>query len=123
MTFSLTFSTEVDHLPRYPHKIYTPQISFTSPEVLLILQATHSLIFSRIKEIGYSNPIQTAIFKIWETFYFGLPGIQSVPAKGTLAMAADSTVRAARSSLSKWWTSDLPQARAMVATSIVSVER
>ena len=53
----------------------------------------------------------------------GQPGIQSVPARGTLAMAAASTVRAARSSGSRWWTSDLPQARASAVTSIVVARR
>ncbi len=42
------------------------------------------------------------------------PGIQFVPASGTRAMAADSTVSATRSSGSRLWTCDLPQARAMV---------
>ena len=34
-------------------------------------------------------------------FYSCCPGIQFVPARGTFAMAADSTVRATRSSLSR----------------------
>ncbi len=51
------------------------------------------------------------------------PGIQPVPASGTCAMAAASTVRAARSSGSRWWTSDLPQARASAVTSMVVARR
>src|SRR5438045_8540582 len=52
-----------------------------------------------------------------------LPGIQFVPASGTPAIAAASTVRATRSSRSRWCTFDLPQARASVAISIVSTWR
>ena len=51
------------------------------------------------------------------------PGIQSVPASGTLAMAAASMVSAARSSGSRLCTSDLPQARASMVTSMVSARR
>src|SRR5207248_5539471 len=51
------------------------------------------------------------------------PGIQLVPASGTPAIAAASTVRATKSSRSRWWTFDLPQARARVAVSIVSTWR
>ena len=51
------------------------------------------------------------------------PGIQFVPASGTPAIAAASTVSATRSSRSRWWTSCLPQARAMVETSIAIVFR
>lgn len=51
------------------------------------------------------------------------PGIQSVPARGSLAIAAASTVRATRSSRSRLWTLDLPQARASVVNSIVSTFR
>src|SRR6185312_2114852 len=40
------------------------------------------------------------------------PGIHSVPARGTWAMAAASTVRATRSFGSRLCTSDFPQARA-----------
>ena len=50
-----------------------------------------------------------------------LPGIQSVPARGSLAMAAASTVSATRSSRSRWWTLDLPQALARVVNSMVRV--
>ena len=53
----------------------------------------------------------------------GAPGIQSVPASGTLAIAADSMVSAARSSGSRLCTSDLPQARASMVTSMVSARR
>src|ERR1700690_2213692 len=49
------------------------------------------------------------------------PGIHDVPASGTLAMAAASTVSATKSSFSKWCTSCLPQARAMVVSSIFTV--
>jgi hypothetical protein len=52
-----------------------------------------------------------------------VPGIQSVPASGTLAMAAASIVSAARSSGSRLCTSDLPQARASMATSMVRARR
>src|SRR5262245_17216191 len=52
-----------------------------------------------------------------------VPGIQSVPASGTLAMAAASTVRATRSSGSRLWTWDLPQARARVCVSSVRTRR
>src|SRR5258706_11198975 len=51
------------------------------------------------------------------------PGIQSVPASGTFAIAAASTVSATRSSGSRWWTSDLPHARAMAVSSMVSALR
>ena len=51
------------------------------------------------------------------------PGIQSVPASGTLAIAAASMVSAARSSGSRLCTSDLPQARASMVTSMVSARR
>lgn len=50
-----------------------------------------------------------------------LPGIQSVPARGSLAMAAASTVSATRSSRSRWWTLDLPHALATVVNSMVRV--
>ena len=52
-----------------------------------------------------------------------VPGIQFVPASGTLAMAAASTVSATRSSGSRLRTWLLPQARAMVCVSSVSTER
>lgn len=45
------------------------------------------------------------------------PGIQLVPARGTFAIAAASTVSATRSSRSRLWTFDLPQARASVVSS------
>ena len=48
-----------------------------------------------------------------------MPGIQLVPANGTPAIAADSTVKAHRSSGSKFLRSFLPQALAMVCASIV----
>ena len=51
------------------------------------------------------------------------PGIQSVPARGTWAMAEASMVNAARSSGSRWWTSDFPQARARAVTSMVMARR
>ena len=51
------------------------------------------------------------------------PGIQSVPASGTRAIAAASTVRATRSSGSRLWTCDFPQARASVCVSSVSTRR
>src|SRR5262245_42550716 len=51
------------------------------------------------------------------------PGIQSVPASGTLAIAAASIVTATRSSGSRWHTWDFPQARAIVWASIVSTRR
>ena len=51
------------------------------------------------------------------------PGIQSVPASGTFAIAAASTVSATRSSGSRLWTWDLPQARASVCASRVSTRR
>src|ERR1700730_16453144 len=54
---------------------------------------------------------------------FGCPGIQSVPARGTWAMAAASTVSATRSSGSRLWTLDLPQARASAAISMAIVLR
>ena len=43
-----------------------------------------------------------------------VPGIQLVPASGTRAIAAASIVSATRSSGSRLWTCDLPQARAIV---------
>ena len=49
----------------------------------------------------------------------GCPGIQLVPARGTFAMAAASTVSAARSSGSRLWTLDFPHARARAVSSIV----
>src|SRR5258705_3475446 len=51
------------------------------------------------------------------------PGIQSVPASGTLAIAAASMVTATRSSGSRCSTCALPQARAMVWASMVSTRR
>ena len=51
------------------------------------------------------------------------PGIQLVPASGTRAIAAASTVSATRSSGSRLWTCDLPQARASVCVSSVSTRR
>ena len=53
----------------------------------------------------------------------GQPGIQPVPASGTRAMAAASTVRATRSSGSRWCTPDLPHARARAVTSMVMARR
>ena len=51
------------------------------------------------------------------------PGIQLVPASGTRAIAAASTVSATRSSGSRLWTCDLPHARASVCVSSVSTRR
>ena len=51
------------------------------------------------------------------------PGIQRVPASGTCAIAAASTVSAAMSSGSRLCTCDFPQARASVWHSIVKTER
>src|ERR1700682_2673090 len=51
------------------------------------------------------------------------PGIQSVPASGTRAIAAASIVTATRSSGSRCSTWALPQARAMVWASMVSTRR
>ncbi len=51
------------------------------------------------------------------------PGIQSVPASGTFAIAAASTVSATRSSGSRLWTCDLPHARARVCVSSVRTRR
>ena len=51
------------------------------------------------------------------------PGIQSVPASGTRAIAAASTVSATRSSGSRLWTCDFPQARASVCVSSVRTRR
>ena len=51
------------------------------------------------------------------------PGIQLVPASGTRAIAAASTVSATRSSGSRLCTCDLPHARASVWVSSVSVRR
>ena len=51
------------------------------------------------------------------------PGIQSVPASGTFAIAAASTVSATRSSGSRFRTCDFPQARASVCVSSVSTRR
>src|SRR4029079_11132101 len=51
------------------------------------------------------------------------PGIHSVPASGTFAIAAASTVSATRSSGSRLWTWDLPHARASVCASRVSTRR
>ena len=51
------------------------------------------------------------------------PGIQFVPASGTRAIAAASIVSATRSSGSRLWTCDLPQARASVCVSSVSTRR
>ena len=51
------------------------------------------------------------------------PGTQPVPASGTRAIAAASTVSATRSSGSRLWTCDLPHARASVCVSSVSVRR
>ena len=53
----------------------------------------------------------------------GAPGIQLVPASGTLAMAAASRVSAARSSGSMLCTLDLPQARAIAVSSMVMARR
>ena len=55
--------------------------------------------------------------------YLERPGIQSVPASGTWAIAAASTVTAARSSGSRLSTWLLPQARARVWSSRVIVVR
>src|SRR5260370_18628090 len=52
--------------------------------------------------------------------YLLFPGIQSVPASGTPAMAAASTVSAARSSGSRLWRCHLPQAPPQAWASIVS---
>ncbi len=52
-----------------------------------------------------------------------VPGIQLVPASGTFAIAAASSVRATRSSGSMLWTCDLPQARARVWHSSVITRR
>ena len=52
-----------------------------------------------------------------------LPGIQSVPASGTLAIAAASRVSATMSSGSRLWTWDLPQARARVCASSTIARR
>ena len=49
-----------------------------------------------------------------------LPGYQSVPASGTRAIAAASSVSAQRSSGSRLWRLLLPQARAMVCASSVN---
>ena len=51
------------------------------------------------------------------------PGIHPVPASGTFAIAAASTVSAQRSSGSSEWTFVLPHARASICTSSVSVCR
>ena len=51
------------------------------------------------------------------------PGIQSVPASGTCAIAAASTVSATRSSGSRLCRCDLPHARASVCASSVSTRR
>ena len=51
------------------------------------------------------------------------PGIQLVPASGTRAIAAASTVSATRSSGSRLCTCDLPHARASVCASSVSTRR
>ena len=51
------------------------------------------------------------------------PGTQVVPARGTPAMAAASTLSAARSSGSRLCTCDLPHARASVCVSRVSTLR
>src|SRR5205085_8371377 len=51
------------------------------------------------------------------------PGIQEVPASGTRAIAAASTVSATRSSGSRFCTRDLPQARARVCVSWTRVRR
>ena len=50
-------------------------------------------------------------------------GIHEVPASGTRAIAADSTVNATRSSGSRLCRCDLPQARAMVCASSTSTRR
>ena len=52
-----------------------------------------------------------------------LPRNPVVPASGTCAMAAASTVSATRSSGSRLWTWLLPQARAMVCASSVITDR
>ena len=52
-----------------------------------------------------------------------MPGIQSVPASGTFAIAPASTVSAHRSSGSSEWTFVFPQARAIICISSVSVCR
>ena len=54
---------------------------------------------------------------------FIAPGIQSVPASGTRAIAAASMVTATRSSGSRCSTCALPQARAIVCASMVSTRR
>ena len=51
------------------------------------------------------------------------PGTQLVPARGTFAIAEASTVRATRSSGSRLWTWDLPQARARVWVSSTIARR
>ena len=45
------------------------------------------------------------------------------PTSGTLAIAAASTVRATRSSASRLWTCDLPQARARVCVSRAKTDK
>ena len=55
--------------------------------------------------------------------YCAWPGTQAVPANGTRAMAAASTVSATRSSGSRLCRCDLPQARAMVCASSTSTRR
>src|SRR6476660_7312953 len=56
------------------------------------------------------------------THHFSLhPGIQLVPASGIRAIAAASSVSATRSSRSRWCTFDLPQARAIVVSSMFIV--
>ncbi len=52
-----------------------------------------------------------------------MPGTQLVPARGTRAIAAASTVSATRSSGSRLWTWDLPHARAIVCVSSTNVRR
>ena len=53
----------------------------------------------------------------------GTPGIQLVPASGTRAIAAASTLSATRSSGSRLWRCDFPHARASVCASSVIVRR
>ena len=69
-------------------------------------------------ERGHETP--TIVYKF---VYCGKPGIQLVPASGTRAIAAASTVSATRSSGSRLCTCDLPQARASVCVSSVIVRR
>ena len=86
----------------------------------------------RVHIAGYSQRPQQAVIQSGQSAWCERfsraapsqrPGTQVVPARGTPAMAAASTLSAARSSGSRLCTCDLPHARASVCVSRVSTLR